>query len=622
MYEQRITLDELEQKILNPATTEEELAQYVKVDEEASGAMRPRLVLDEARVLPPQTAAEGARGDMLLAKINWLARARRRRIFEMRMAENPGPVIVAEGDSWFQFPLKLKDVIDHLLEKGRLISSLDEAGDTLDNMVRQREYLTELQRTGGSILLLSAGGNDVLGGGNLAKHLRDEDPSLPAADLLLPSFYAVLDHTLGLYERIVREVEALPGKVITICHGYDRPLPHEGRWLGRPLTGRGIVDPQRQRAVVSHMIDVFNGRLQQLAQRFPSSMVYLDVRNQVGPGFDDWHDELHPRNAGYGRVAELFDRAIQQALDKGAAPALPAPRARGLGFRAAATPAVSGRRGFSLHVGLNRIDPGHYGTDGELQACVSDAEDMELLAREGRFEPRISLLDEQATRQAVTEAIARAADELQPGDLFFLSYAGHGSQVPDLNSDEAATDGADETLCLYDGMLIDDELFALWARFRSDVRVLMISDSCHSGSVLRVARRGARAADPDAPRERLLPPEWAARTYRRHRAFYESIGRHVRGGEERLPTLELARPLRCSALLISGCQDNQTSRDGVVNGRFTQELLRVWNNGRFQGNYRDLYERIVAGMPADQKPNLQLIGPATAAFVAQVPFAI
>ncbi|NLD68641.1 MAG: caspase family protein [Limnobacter sp.] len=518
----------------------------------------------------------------------------------------------------------LKDVIDHLLDRGRLVSSLDEAGDTLDNMVKQREYIGELQRTGASILLLSAGGNDVLGGSNLAHHLRDEDETLPPSDLLLPSFFAVLDHTLGLYERIVREVEALPGNVITICHGYDRPLPNEGRWLGQPMGKRKITDPARQRQVVSHMIDVFNGRLQQLAQRFPESMVYLDVRGRVGSALAEWHDELHPKDPGYGRVADLFDEAIEQALGKGAQPAAPVVRSRGAVDGAAPLPARVGRRGVSLHVGLNRIDPNHYGTDGALAACVFDAEDMELIASDRGFERRTLLVDEQATRQAVKDAIAQAAEELRPGDLFFLSYAGHGSQVPDLNGDEGPDDEQrqDETLCLYDGMLLDDELFELWAGFRSDVRVLMISDSCHSGTQLRGPQDEPTDRLPGEPARRLLPKEWAAHAYRRHRAFYEALGRQVRGGEERLPTMEIARPMRCSALLISGCQDHQTSRDGTVNGRFTQELLQVWNNARFRGNYRELHQRVVAGMPNDQKPNLMLIGPATSTFVAQVPFAI
>ena len=39
---------------------------------------------------------------------------------------------------------------------------------------------------------------------------------------------------------------------------------------------------------------------------------------------------------------------------------------------------------------------------------------------------------------------------------------------------------------LYDRQLVDDELYALWRRLvKASIRVLMISDSCHNGSVTR-----------------------------------------------------------------------------------------------------------------------------------------
>ena len=68
-----------------------------------------------------------------------------------------------------------------------------EAGDTLDNMVRTGEYLDALERTGGRVLLLSGGGNDLVAGGNIAAHLRPFDPKLTPAQYLLPSFGGVLD---------------------------------------------------------------------------------------------------------------------------------------------------------------------------------------------------------------------------------------------------------------------------------------------------------------------------------------------------------------------------------------------------------------------------------------------
>ena len=39
-------------------------------------------------------------------------------------------------------------------------------------------------------------------------------------------------------------------------------------------------------------------------------------------------------------------------------------------------------------------------------------------------------------------------------------------------------------------------------------------------------------------------------------------------------------------ILISGCQDNQTSMDGDHNGAFTEQLLKVWNKGAYRGQLR------------------------------------
>jgi hypothetical protein len=123
-------------------------------------------------------------------------------------------------------------------------------------------------------------------------------------------------------------------------------------------------------------------------------------------------------------------------------------------------------RGRSLHIGLNRIDPAHYGSDGALGGCLNDARDMGALAESQGYDPRISLLDDKATVSAVKAAINEASAALEAGDIFLMTYAGHGGQVPDTNGDEGsdelggAGDAKDETWCLFDRMLIDDELYS------------------------------------------------------------------------------------------------------------------------------------------------------------------
>ncbi len=614
MTDTRISQAELNRKLADLSIPERDLAKYFQLDEERSGVFHPALQLNPATVeLPGDPAAVRARSEAALTFANGIARMRRRVRFDRMLADGyKGPILVSEGDSWFQFPILLDDTIDQLYDKGYAVRSLDAAGDTLENMLREREYIDTIRETGASIFLLSAGGNDALGGGNLSAHLRDFDPLLSPAAHLLPSFDQLLDHALAMYERVLREVEAEPG-VVTICHGYDYVIPNAGKWLGQPMASRGIADSAVQRAIAVEMIDRFNDRLRQLVVRFGNRAIHVDARGAVGETLNAWHDELHPKDPGYGRVAGRFAEAIGQV----AAP-VPAPRTRGMAASTAPT-----RQGWSLHLGLNKIDRGHYGGDGELFGCHFDAEDMERIASEHSFEKRTLLLDEAATRDAVKEAIAAAAAELKAGDVFLLTYAGHGSQIPDFNSDE--DDGSDETLCLFDGMLIDDELYELWSRFADDVRIIMISDSCHSGTVSRAARRNTPEIGEGCKplvRTRLLPLDLAARTFRNHRQFYTDLGRQMRGPNERLLSRELNMPLRAPVLLLAGCQDNQESQDGIGNGRFTQELLRVWDEGRFQGDWQRLAERIISNMPPNQTPRLTLIGRAPEILAAQSPFAV
>src|SRR4051795_7696417 len=141
-------------------------------------------------------------------------------------------------------------------------------------------------------------------------------------------------------------------------------------------------------------------------------------------------------------------------------------------------------KGLSLHIGLNSVDASHYaGWDGQLVACEFDANDMEALAESQDFTTK-KLLTKDATADAVRKAIADAGSELEAEDILFVTYSGHGGQVPDSNSDE--DDRMDETWVLYDRQLVDDELYTLWADFKPGTRILVLSDSCHSGSVVRV----------------------------------------------------------------------------------------------------------------------------------------
>lgn len=277
-------------------------------------------------------------------------------------------------------------------------------------------------------------------------------------------------------------------------------------------------------------------------------------------------------------------------------------------------------KGKSLHIGLNSVDPaGYAGWDGPLNACEADAEDMRALAKAQGFSSKI-LLTRDATRAAVLAELRSAASELGSGDIFFLTNSSHGGQVRDVNNDE--DDNLDETWCLFDGQLIDDELYEAWASFAPGTRIVVLSDSCHSGTVLRDAQPfgvpGAAVAVAEASvgggriRGRFMPAEFVSRAYRAQKELYDGL-------QAKTPKAEA--DIAASVLLISGCQDPQTSMDGPFNGAFTGALLRVWNDGAFDGSYRSLHRKIQQRLPLTQQPNLMTIGRGPM-FAEQSPFTI
>jgi len=276
-------------------------------------------------------------------------------------------------------------------------------------------------------------------------------------------------------------------------------------------------------------------------------------------------------------------------------------------------------KGMSLHLGLNEVDPKHYGGwRGTLMACEADAEDMAAIAKSRKFSVKM-LLTPKATRKAVLAELARAAKTLKAGDTFWLTYSGHGGQLPDKNGDEI-DDRQDETWCLFDGQVADDELNDAYAKFAKGVRILVLSDSCHSGTVTKMAfYRGTPkhlpGATDDEPRYRMMPDPVALKTYRENKAFYDPILANVK-------TRDARAEVQASVLLISGCQDNQLSGDGAFNGVFTGNLLAIWQNGAFTGSYARFHRAIVRRMPPDQTPNFFRVGAPDRKFEAGPPFSL
>lgn len=292
-------------------------------------------------------------------------------------------------------------------------------------------------------------------------------------------------------------------------------------------------------------------------------------------------------------------------------------------------------KGISLHIGLNHVDAAAYdGWDGALAGPLHDAHEMALLAAHEGYRTQI-LTDRQATASAVLTAIRTAGGKLRPGDVFLLSYAGHGGQLADAPGEDDEPIGFDETWVCWDRQLLDDEVYAALATFVRDVRVIVVSDSTHSGTCHRspLSPSPPVRTPEGARRARIIPAAVCLADQSRRRSLYQRIRRSSRAEIRRAMARNrsltrrqsrLRKPTSClsaRAVLLSACQDNEVAYDGPGNGSFTAALLNVWAGGRFDGTHREFVSAIRAKLTA-QTPGYLSAGRGTGGWEASRPFTI
>ncbi len=252
----------------------------------------------------------------------------------------------------------------------------------------------------------------------------------------------------------------------------------------------------------------------------------------------------------------------------------------------------------ALCIGINDYP----GTQNDLSGCVNDANDWaaELTARGYSIS---KLLDSQATRAAMIAAMSGMIRSAVSGDTPAITYSGHGTWVPDSSGDEP--DGRDEGLCPWDigsvGPLLDDTLHTLFGQRPAGVRILLLSDSCHSGSV---TRGDDSELDPGAARARFMPLEcWMPKD-------------ELPAATSRPRSVARVTSRSGGDLLLAGCRDTEYSYDtsfqGRPNGAFSYYALKTLREKK-PANYAAWFNAIRAYLPSTRLPQSpQILGTATA----------
>lgn len=302
---------------------EKDLRQLLDIDRGRSDAFAPEVVAKggHAKREGPERAKklDGAVAESvpiaLIESLNTIARWRRQRAYAQKLSGGwQGLRFVAQGDSWFQYPFLVEDVIDHLFTEHAILD-LSGAGRTLHDFGVSDELVHAVKSEGPNGVLLSGGGNDILGEHAIKLYLKDFAPGRPVADYAEPTLAAHLDLIVAQYERIVGQLHVIAPSLRIFCHGYDWAIPNAGKgdWLANPMTAKGIVDKELQRGLVRLLIDRFNEAMRGLERRFPGRVLLVDCRGAVRP--EHWYDELHPSDQGFAEVAARFRKRITKAFD-------------------------------------------------------------------------------------------------------------------------------------------------------------------------------------------------------------------------------------------------------------------------------------------------------------------
>jgi len=244
-------------------------------------------------------------------------------------APSPG-VLVAEGDSWFDYPFY--DILNDLDDDyGYDIESVAHRGDTVEDMAYSGGQLDEFARRVEKVMargqtlkaiLLSGGGNDVAGDpfAMLINHAMSSAPGINDAVVSGVIDQRVQAAYLAILGAVTKVCEAHTGHPVPIViHGYDYPVPDgrgylggwgplPGPWLEPGFRAKGYEKMKDRQPIVVDLLDRFNAMLARVAGQLPH-VHYLNLRKtlSIGTNYKDWWgNEMHPTSKGFDAVSAKF----------------------------------------------------------------------------------------------------------------------------------------------------------------------------------------------------------------------------------------------------------------------------------------------------------------------------
>jgi lysophospholipase L1-like esterase len=255
--------------------------------------------------------------------------------FVNRLGPRATEVLIAEGDSWFDYPLN--DVLQILEDDhGYDVESVAHKGDRVEDMAYSDGQLEEfvrrlekLMRNGAPIpraILLSGGGNDVAGDEFRVLLNHKASAIFGLNDSVVDGIIKerIMTSYLTLISMINRICENRIGHRLPILvHGYDYAVPDgrgflggwgflPGPWFEPGFREKGFIDRQEMMMIVRELIDRFNDMLKDLQTKF-ENVHYVDLRGTLstaGNYQDDWDNELHPTEEGFKKITSKFARVI------------------------------------------------------------------------------------------------------------------------------------------------------------------------------------------------------------------------------------------------------------------------------------------------------------------------